>query len=1286
MRTAPPVGRTRAVTRRVACIIVLLLGGARTVVAQTTIATVGLTSGWATFGEAVPQGLAVSGLRVGSLATQTDVKNRWPDGSIRFAVVSVNVPTAGAYAITAATSATTPFAPSLPTASVTLTIGGVAYTAALPTSASTDAWLSGPLAYEARSVVAPSAAGSPHPFLRVVFDTRLYSDGKGRVDVTVENVLDKTGATTVTYDVAVVVNTQSVFTKTAVTHFYLTRWRKLFPVGGTTFSTVTPDMTPFNVSRAIPKYLSLVDNQVSAPTGVTYDILREGALDPNMPAHGGRAELAPYPDWTARYLVHKDPTQRTFVLANGDLSGSWPVHVREAETSTSAGVGAERLVSLDQRPTLWFDSRAKADLLDYVKGSPMPIIEYGSTVPGPGQSPLIPDDAHQVSLAYIPYLLTGDRYYAEEMAFWGNYGMLRTYPADDVRGAQGILAYNEVRGYAWALRNLVEGAAYYPDASPVKAYLSSKVMSNLQWLDAFANAQDPAANPFTVLWLGKRPDGNQYISMWEQNYLAYAIDRANKLGFAAGLAHRDAIAKLQLRLFNSEPAYPRAQGAPYLVGVGTWGAGTLYYDSYAQFAFHTTMAQVWSATAGNERPFAGYYGPEARLNLMMGVEAGWAGAQAAYNYLWPFIGVTPTWGALPDLAQRAGWALDYYPTGAGAPAGPVLVLDKPNLQFGVTTSGTAFATTTPAQVVRLIQTGAGTVTWTASASQPWLTVSPTSGSGSATFTISVKPGAGVPVSGTVSGAVAFNVVGASNSPGSVVVTLSTYATGTSGAAFGTFETPLDLATGVNGSIPVTGWALDDVAVSAVRIMRDPVAPEPPGAPLFVGSATFVEGARSDVAAAYPAYPMETRGGWGYLMLTNQLPAHGNGTVKLYAYADDAEGHSTLLGTRVITLNNAAALTPFGAIDTPSQGGVVSGVVNNFGWVLSPGSARADGAGGGTVTVFIDAKPVGTPGGWVSRSDIVATFPQAQYSGVQNALGVYTFDSNTLTNGMHSISWSVRDNTGQQAGVGSRYFWVWNGAGLTPALTMATTAPTLSFADGSVDALPSETGPLMARRGFALDDPLRALENAGDGRFTLTGEELDRFEMQIGERGRDSWTGYLRTAAGLAPLPLGSHFDGETQTFTWLAGPGFVGRYDFLFVRSSGGEALSRRDVTVILQPKGFFSTPRLVIDTPGPEQTIAGPFMVTGWAIDPRSPGRGIDTVHVWAYGEGGADPVFLGAAAIGLVRSDIAALFGDSARDSGYQLSVRGLPPGRYMIAVFPRSTVTGDFLPAGTTSIVVR
>jgi hypothetical protein len=614
-----------------------------------------LTSGWATFGLALPAGVAASGVQIGTLTTQTDVKARWPDGTIRFAVLTANVRTPDTYTIRAATAPSGSFVPVIPAASVALTTGSVTYTARLPDSASQDAWLSGPLVHEGRSVVAPtsSATAAAHPFLRVVFDTRVYNDGKARVDVTVENVLDLADATTTTYDVAVTVAGRGVFARRGVEHYYLTRWRRVFEVGATPVSAVKMNLTPFHQARALPPFLTMIANVVTPASGSSYDILREGALDANMPAHGGRQELAPYPDWTARYLVYQHPVQRAMVIANGDLSGSWPIHVREAEGGVNTGLGTERLVSLDQRPTLWLDGRAAGNGVDHIKGGPMPIREYGSLNPGPGQSPLIPDNAHQPSLAYVPYLITGDRYYAEEMAFWANYAMLRTYKRD----ARGLLINNEVRGIGWALRNLADAAAYYPEGSPVRAYLGRKLLNNLQALDDYADAQDPAANPFRILWIRMRPDGPQFISMWEQNYLAYAIDRANKHGFTGGLAHRDAIARLQLRLFTSDPDYPRAGAAPYVLGVGTPGS--------KGFDYYRTMAEIWNATKSHADPFAGHYGPEARLNLMIGVENGWSGARGAYDYLWPFIGTAsahcPNGGPdIPYLACRAGWALDFY--------------------------------------------------------------------------------------------------------------------------------------------------------------------------------------------------------------------------------------------------------------------------------------------------------------------------------------------------------------------------------------------------------------------------------------------------------------------------------------------------------------------------------------------------------------------------------------------------------------------------------------------------
>ena len=180
---------------------------------------------------------------------------------------------------------------------------------------------------------------------------------------------------------------------------------------------------------------------------------------------------------------------------------------------------------------------------------------------------------------------------------------------------------------------------------------------------------------------------------------------------------------------------------------------------------------------------------------------------------------------------------------------------------------------------------------------------------------------------------------------------------------------------------MTGWALDDALVTRVRIVREAIAGEAPGTLVYIGDASFVPGARPDVAALYQGLPASTRAGWGYLLLTNFLPNRGNGTFTLRAYADDADGHSTLLGSRRITCTNDTATAPFGAIDTPGQGQTVSGTINIFGWVLARGTRRADPPGGGTVRVVIDGVLVGSPSGWTNRSDLTALFPAAQYSGI-----------------------------------------------------------------------------------------------------------------------------------------------------------------------------------------------------------------------------------------------------------------------------------------------------------------
>ena len=276
----------------------------------------------------------------------------------------------------------------------------------------------------------------------------------------------------------------------------------------------------------------------------------------------------------------------------------------------------------------------------------------------------------------------------------------------------------------------------------------------------------------------------------------------------------------------------------------------------------------------------------------------------------------------PDDLEGLGFI---YPSN---PSGPMMSLDKTSLRFGAVTNGAAFLSQTAPQIVRLTKTGSGTVTWTATSSDPWLQVTPASGSGSANLSLSVVSVGGLPAGGVVAGTITLTLVGASNSPGPINVTLSLFFNGTSAPPEGVVDTPLENATGVTGAVPFTGWALDDIEVSRVMICRAafgaevaPIDPNCAGAAqIFVGFAVFIDGARPDVQAAYPMMPVNTKAGWGFMVLTNMLPSQGNGTYLFFMYAQDRDGHTRLLGTRTMTCANASATKPFGAIDTPTQGG------------------------------------------------------------------------------------------------------------------------------------------------------------------------------------------------------------------------------------------------------------------------------------------------------------------------------------------------------------------------------
>jgi subtilisin family serine protease len=340
------------------------------------------------------------------------------------------------------------------------------------------------------------------------------------------------------------------------------------------------------------------------------------------------------------------------------------------------------------------------------------------------------------------------------------------------------------------------------------------------------------------------------------------------------------------------------------------------------------------------------------------------------------------------------------PTSAG------IILSRTKLNFAAI-AGTAGTATGP-QIIWLNTGGGGILHWNTAPGSSWLNCTPGSGTNAGILTVSVNTTA--LTVGEYSSTIHVDDPNAVNSPQVIVVHLKVIKSLQDQPPFGHFATPVD-GSAVSGGIPVTGWVLDDIDVERVKIYVGGN---------YIEDAVFTENARPDVEEAFPGYPKNHMAGWGYILLTNILT---DSTNTIDALAVDNTGHQVMLGSRTITIDNRGAVKPFGAIDSPGQGGIASGTkYRTQGWALTPPPNKIP-EDGATINVYVDGKYLGHATYNIYRADIAALFPG--YANSSGALAYFDFDTTSFLNGVHTIHWTVTDNAGNTDGIGSRYFTIQN---------------------------------------------------------------------------------------------------------------------------------------------------------------------------------------------------------------------------------------------------------------------
>jgi hypothetical protein len=670
----------------VTCLCFLLItfvgaGATSRAEAAETLATYTFGTGWATFGLVLPPGKAFTGVSVGDLPTQTDVKVRYPDQSIRFAIVTARITAAGSYAIAAASQSTGSFAPALPAASVEISVSGQTYVAQLPVSLPAS-WLDGPLVREGRAVQTFAGATGAAAALRAIFDVRSYAGGGHRVDVTISNNLNVSTAREVAYGLVIRVNGTALFTRagstvagpspfsamdpteiyTARNHGlvvgdtvrltsgtgvgklyavttvvnadsvklnyllevplpvtwermkfvqpYLTRMRKTFVVGGLAEADVTPDFTPFQLANAFPPYLSLVANPSPSISGPQFEPFRIGSLVHPLAAPGGRPEIGPYPAWVSHYVVHKRPAQRAYMLAMGsNAAGAISVHMDDADGS---------MLLLDRRPNF---NLTVQDLTGESGpaggGSQLRGILYAAEVGA----------AHTASLAYVPYLVTGDRFFLDEMKYWANGAMLTVSWGRN--GAAGLITAQQVRAMGWAMRDLSDAAAYTPDGDPHKEYFRQKTLNNIADLDRMAAAETDSLGGSRF---GEPIDYQQKIFM--QSYAAWGFDHAGKQGFPTP-RYVDRLVRYWNNLYSAHPAFDRRYVVSYTIETvhAATGASFRSYGELFDYNLNKRTLDPWKNYQPPAQASGISYNMNAYMLLVMAKQMGLPNADANISYV-----------------------------------------------------------------------------------------------------------------------------------------------------------------------------------------------------------------------------------------------------------------------------------------------------------------------------------------------------------------------------------------------------------------------------------------------------------------------------------------------------------------------------------------------------------------------------------------------------------------------------------------------------------------------------
>lgn len=540
-----------------------------------------------TFGQAFRMGDIPSGSYVAANIGnfQADVKNRWSDGSVKFAVVSGRVSTSANSPLTvqlsSTTTAPTGTAPSLATLRSLVTTGQISFSGGVSGTVDVPTVIGGTpfrSAYNSGAQMSEWHWRAPvgsDPFLEVWFFVRLYSGNQVEIEICVENGhLMLASPVTKSYTVTVTYNGSQRYSG-SLTHYYQSRWSRVDWYGS------DPQITPAHngaylmATLLVPNYgwTSIADADLNA-LAQSYLPLTLPNLPTAMGNTGAQSTIGLMMLADAMYVTSNgDARAYKAVMAAGRGLGTYQTHFRDETTNLP--------LQFTTYPNLCVNQNAN-------NISANPSSTTGAFTPqGSGtQSIGTWDFPHAPAAGYMAYLVSGRRVFVDELQFTTTAHYLSTSSAArqsaacvfDSRSA------GTVRGAAWNLRTLAMTAVCTPDGEALRSQFQSAWGSNMafyygnyvsgslnsgRYVNSFGVVMSYQTNGATSSEYNPG-NGHLFMAAWMQAFLGASVGFAWDMEPSTDstvqtqhLAVRNFLYKHAAGLAGDDTGFNYRRGAPY---------------------------------------------------------------------------------------------------------------------------------------------------------------------------------------------------------------------------------------------------------------------------------------------------------------------------------------------------------------------------------------------------------------------------------------------------------------------------------------------------------------------------------------------------------------------------------------------------------------------------------------------------------------------------------------------------------------------------------------------------